>query len=373
MKKKITIIIDTMIDGGAHRVACIQANKLSEKGYDITMLFLIEPISYPYYISSKINKVSLLKKQKVSGSNFFNKVKRILLYMPMLFVFFKKNKPDLLISHIHSVNFKSILIAKLFKLKIISCEHTTNILPLGVIRHFHAYIGRHYIYKISDLITVLSNDDKKYYDKFLKNVKLLVNPLPFKPAIYEDLKKEQFILAAGDLNRINIKGWDTLLNVFAFFSKDNDCWNLKIAGGSADSIGLNTLKKIAIDLDIAHKIEFLGSVDDMESLYRRAGIFVVTSRFEGFSMVLVEAMSQGCAVISFDCKSGPSEIISNMKNGILVENQSVDKMLENLQVLTSNNELRQRLSRNAIDASYRYSVDNVIHELECFIHSELEE
>lgn len=362
MKKKITIIIDTMIDGGAHRVACIQANKLANMGFNVTLVLLVEPIKYPYFISNKVNLVCLLKKKMNMSSSFFNKIKRHIYYFPILLFFIKKNKPDLIISHMQGINWKSTIIAKILNLKVITCEHYTHFLPAGY-RKIAAYIERHFIYQFSNIVTVLTSEDKKYYDKFLDNVYVLHNPLPFKCSNHAIEQKGKTILAAGNLDQIHIKGWDSLLNIFCVFLKQNPSWKLKIAGASHNNIGLSKLKSIADNLGISKNICFLGNVSNIRQEYLDASIFIVTSRHEGFSMVLTESMSQGCAAISFDCKYGPSEIINHMNNGVLVEDQNIDMMVYYLDMLANDQQLRNKIAINAIQTSNKYDEDNIINEL----------
>jgi glycosyltransferase involved in cell wall biosynthesis len=95
------------------------------------------------------------------------------------------------------------------------------------------------------------------------------------------------------------------------------------------------------------------------SLYKQASIYALSSRFEGMPLVLLEAMHMGLPMVAFDCEYGPSELISDGYNGILVENGRAEKLAEALLELMQNNEKRIAMSRNALLASKSYSIESV--------------
>ena len=112
------------------------------------------------------------------------------------------------------------------------------------------------------------------------------------------------------------------------------------------------------------QFELLGQVKDLDKKLRESSIFVLSSRYEGLPMVLLEAMSQGCTCISYDCKTGPREIISNNINGILVEDQNMDDMTLALSDLIENEDKRERLATEAIKSVDRFSVKNITDKWE---------
>lgn len=108
--------------------------------------------------------------------------------------------------------------------------------------------------------------------------------------------------------------------------------------------------------------KFMGVTDRIECEYHKASIFAMPSRFEGFPMVLVEAMSQGLACISFDCPNGPSDIICDENVGMLIENQKKADFEKGLSRLIENAELRQQIGRNAFESVERFDVRNIVCE-----------
>ena len=366
MKMKITIILGTMIHGGAHRVACIQANELAKRGYEVTLLLVVGALQFPYEISPKVKVLHALPAENLEFSSIKSKIKRKLLAYFYLIGKLKKIKPDLVISHIQSTNREGVLCCKFLQIPIIVCEHTSVNMPYGFNGKL-AYFDRRFIYKLANYVIVLTyTDHKEFYVKYLSNVGVIHNPCSFRPEIITQQEdRENTILAVGDLNRIYIKGWDNLVYIFSQLDLVNNDWKLKFAGSG--DLGKEKILCLANKYNVKDKIEFLGSVRDMKSLYQKSKIFILTSRNEGLPMALIEAMSQGCTCIAFDCKTGPSDIITNNVDGILVEDQNIEKMSEKLSLLLSDEKKQMFLSKNAVDSSKRFSQDIIFDKWEKII------
>ncbi|EOA2695132.1 glycosyltransferase [Citrobacter freundii] len=372
--RKICIVIDTLIQGGAHRVACLQANSLQLRGYEVTLLFFVKPVGSLFSINDKITQLHLLDCGLMEGSSIKNKIYRRVVILPLLLRKLKQLSPDVIISHIQGVNFYSIIAANLLNVKIIVSEHTTHILPKNNLKNFFASIERKYFYRLADHLTVLTQSELEFYlsEYSIKKAFYLPNPCPFEPLSEGDVSKlfdnrEKYILAVGDINRIEIKGWDTLIECFAEFDKKNPGWKLLFVGGSANNSGLNKLTQMSEYYNIKDKVVFAGPSDDVEKFYRAAGMFVLSSRNEGFSMVIVEAMSQGCPVISFDCESGPGEIINNLEDGLIIENQNKQQMISAMLLLSNDIHLQKKLSLSGIVKAQKYSLDSYLNRLTTLI------
>ena len=250
------------------------------------------------------------------------------------------------------MNRNIIFISKLLNLPVIVSEHTNHKADMNLL----SWIERRWIYKLANAVTVITHYDYDYYSKFLKNIHIVPNPVSFEPVEYIK-RREKIILASGGLNRWKIKGFDTLLKVYANVVKIYPDWKLQIAGSGDD--GFTYLKELAKELGIEDNVEFLGFCSDLDTVMQKVSIFVLSSRYEGFSMVLAEAMSQGCACVSFDCVSGPGEIIKNGVDGILVEDQNVQKMQEAICRLIEDDVLRRNLAMNAIKDVQRFSIQKI--------------
>lgn len=361
LNMKLTIFIGTMIHGGAHRVACIQANELAQMGYEVTLTLVVGSNIYPYDISEDVKIVELLAKEDLEFSSLKSKLRRKIISIPTMVKYLKDNKPDIVLSHIQSTNRESIISCKIASIPIIVFEHTSHLLPKGILGKI-AYFDRRFLYRLADKVALLTKYDKEnFYDLYNINSIVIPNPCSFTQTHgLNQIDREKTILAVGDLNRIEIKGWDTLLSVFAKISKNYPEWKLQFAG-TGDK-GKSKLTQMAKNFGISDKIEFLGNIKKLNLLFQRKSIFILTSRNEGLPMALIEAMSQGNVCIAFDCKTGPADIIRNRIDGILVEDQNINEMCAELTKLLDNIGLRSQYSHEAVTKSLQFSKQRIVNK-----------
>ena len=119
-------------------------------------------------------------------------------------------------------------------------------------------------------------------------------------------------------------------------------------------------------MQITSSISFHGATDNITDKYLESSIFALSSRFEGFGLVLAEAMSVGLPCVSFACPCGPRDIIKDGEDGILCENGNINAFADGICKLIENNSLRKEMSKNAITNIQRFNIDNVMtlwHEL----------
>lgn len=210
-----------------------------------------------------------------------------------------------------------------------------------------------------DCLTVLTEADRRVLEKkmdkeFMKKVFVLPNPLTYKPQERVP-KKEKVILAVGRLNAWHVKGFDLLLKAWALVQEKYPEWKLKIAGGGDSS----PMRNLCKELNISNRVDYLGFVD-LKKEYERAEVFVLSSRYEGFGMVLTEAMSQGCACIACDYKGRQREIITDDSQGIICSTDDEKAISEALCKVISDDEYRFGLQKNAIERSKFYELSNIM-------------
>lgn len=182
------------------------------------------------------------------------------------------------------------------------------------------------------------------------------NPSSFKvdeSANANSLRKH-VVLASGRLNFQ--KDFPALLRSWSLLADKRGDWKLKIIGEGGD---LERLQKLAIDLGIADSVEFSGYSSDVSGEMRNASIFVMTSLFEGFGLVIVEAMSCRLPVVSLDTKYGPRDIIRDGIDGYLVENRDKKIFADKLYQLMSDGELRGKMAANAEERAKEFDVDKI--------------
>ena len=340
--KNVVFVIGTLAGGGAARVLVTLANHFSAtQGYAVTIVS--HRADSVYWVDARVRVAALYRDDEIRIS-LFNKIGRRVDYIFRLAKAIRSAEPNVVISFLRGMNWRIIVLCKLYGVNVIATEHTNHLAEIGPF----SWLERRCIYKLASGLTVLTEFDFAYYAKVISSVYLIRNPLCFSRWTGRSLREKR-ILAAGDLSRWKMKGFDNLLDVFSRLSSRYPEWRLAIAG--AGEAGKVVLMELARELQVSDKVEFLGFVPDLDREMRRSEIFVLSSRYEGLSMVLLEAMSQGCACVSFDCISGPSEMITSEVTGLLVENQNCEAMTAAVSRLIENPELRRELSNRGCEAS----------------------
>ena len=161
-----------------------------------------------------------------------------------------------------------------------------------------------------------------------------------------------YILGAGQLHRK--KGFDRLLTAFAGLNRPDT--HLVILGSGPER---DELIAQAAQLNINSRTHFPGSVSDIEVWYENARCFVLTSRYEGWPNVLMEAMAQGCPVISFNCLYGPEEILEDGESGLLVFQDDVQGLTGAMERVLADDTLRRRLAQNGRERGKRFAAGTI--------------
>jgi glycosyltransferase involved in cell wall biosynthesis len=205
-----------------------------------------------------------------------------------------------------------------------------------------------------DAIVVLTGDDARDYRQELNGAATRVEQIP--NALPElgggtSRLEEKAVAAAGRLT--GQKGFDLLIRAFAQVVPERPGWELRIYGDGSQRA---ELERLIAELGLAGSVRLMGATSDMGEELARASVFALSSRFEGFGMVLVEAMSKGVPVVSFDCPRGPSEIVDDGIDGVLVPNGDVDALARALVDLTGDGERRRSLGAAGLAKSRRYEI-----------------
>ena len=173
-------------------------------------------------------------------------------------------------------------------------------------------------------------------------------------------------MAAGRLDVWYIKGFDLLIEAWGQIACEYPDWKLQIAGTGGRKARTH-LEQIIDKCRVRNQVEFVGFCHNMQELYKRASIFVLSSRHEGFGMVLTEAMSQGCACIACDFGGRQREIIEDETQGLVCDNNSIDAIKNALIRFLSDKEYLKLCGTNAIKRSAYYSLDNTMDRWETIL------
>ncbi len=212
-----------------------------------------------------------------------------------------------------------------------------------------------------DTYVVLTRADAEAYRRRLPQmttrVEFVPNALPWPMPIAPASLDAKVILAAGRLTKR--KAFGRLVRAFEPVARAHPDWQLHVYGTGPEHAGLDRLiRSLGLDSQVVLK----GHVRDFASVLRHASVFALTSRTEGFSMVLIEAMSAGLPVVSYDCPQGPREIIDHTKNGFLIPDGDRAGFSSALLELVENEDLRRRTGHRAHESARAYSPDIIVEE-----------
>jgi glycosyltransferase involved in cell wall biosynthesis len=174
------------------------------------------------------------------------------------------------------------------------------------------------------------------------------------------------VLAAGRLGRQ--KGFDLLIRAFVRVNAEHPDWELRICGGGP---GRAALERLVDDLGLTGTVTFTGPVSALGEAMSEASMFVLSSRFEGFPLVLLEAMSKGLPPVSFDCPTGPGELIDDHRNGILVPAGDVGALARGMIELIEDPVLRRRCGAEATRTAEAYGMDVIGPRWDRFVAGQL--
>lgn len=351
--------------GGVERVLTLKANYFANHfGYDITIILTEgkdKPFFYP--LSDKINVINLdINFEDLWTCSF---LKKIFIYLKKQRCYKKKLtselmglRPDITISllrreinflasikdgskkigelHVNRANYRNFEKNESDLIKTLFAKFWMNSL-VGQLRKLDKFI-------------VLTEEDRSQWQE-LSNVEVIPDPIPFQTDVVSPLTSKR-VIAVG--RYVYQKGFDLLLQAWAIVEKQNQDWELAIYGQGERAPYEQLIDTLKINRSRCH---LYGPTDSIKHEYLNSSVLAFSSRFEGFGMVLVEAMSCGLPVVSFDCPCGPKDIISDGVDGVLVPNGDVEQFADRLLYFINHPEEIQRFSKNAQIKSRHYSLD----------------
>ena len=353
--------------GGVERVLTLKANYFAEHyGYDITIILTEgkdKPFFYP--LSDKIKVINLdINFEELWTCSF---IKKVFVYMNKQRLFKKlltseliRIRPDITISLLRrEINFITSIqdgSKKIGELHI-NRAHYRNfegndasfIKTLFSKVWMNNLIGK--LQRLESLVVLTKKDKDSWLE--LNNVQVIPDPLSFHPSSISPLSNKRVIVVGRYYHE---KGYDLLLSAWRMVSDTCKDWKLEIFGDGDHSSLDVLLDQLQIDKP---RCVLHGRTSDVEKEYLDSSIFVCSSRFEGFGMVILEAMACGLPVISFDCPWGPGSIISDGVDGYLVNNGDVKSLAEKIIFLIYSEEEKVRVAKNALKKSSQYSIDTI--------------
>ena len=371
MKKTITIVVSAMNLGGAQRVVSILCDHWSNNSYEVNLVSTFTGTKENHYrVNSNVKLIYLDKNRFLSKSKFLNLIWKFI----QLRAIFKKHKPDYIISFLTRINIASALAAFGLKRKLIISERTWT--PFATLNKKYFWLYR-ILFKSVNNVIVQTDQSKDWLSSYFPSLSANVIPNPtiyplpiqkeksIKPKSVVNMKKK-IILASGRMHVY--KQFDLLIKAFSDLSKIYLDWDLVILGSGDER---EELQKLVLKLEIESRVHMPGSVGNISDWYERADIFALSSVVEGFPNVLLEAMTYGLPCISFDCDTGPREMIQNNINGILIQPDKKEQgLFIGLKRLIENPELRVSISNQEIKIRDQYSKNNIMQKWDNILEQE---
>ncbi|HEW1571042.1 TPA: glycosyltransferase family 4 protein [Streptococcus pneumoniae] len=352
--KKIALVKWILDDsGGGERVAVSLANEFTKK-YEVHLIG----------ITTKQSDLFFGINSQVKYSNFFDHrvrlSKNILKISKMLKKYFLDNEIEVAFGIGIFSNIFLSLSGIGISTKVVLCDHTNSITANRELsKKVQRYVGT----KLADKIITLTQEDRKNYIRkygisenriaYIYNWK--ENRLSNIP--YNDESTKIVTVGRFDYQ----KGYDYLIQVAKKVLAKMPDWTWEIYGsGKQDEV--DKIRDLITENDLQDKLVIKGLEKNQDLIYGDKGIYVMTSRYEGLPLVLLEAQQYNLPIVSFRCPTGPSEIVEDGVNGYLIDCYDTDKMSEKLLELMKNDDLRQSFSDHAKDTMDKFDKNKILNQ-----------
>ena len=355
---RILIVVPSLKSGGLERVATIIANELSiQEKTKITIVSLNSSYSF-YYINDSV---------QVLGFDYSFKNKLFKLIPLFIWFIFKINqqKPDKILSFGEGHNSFVISACRFLGYNDIFVFNRASPLSSlvgirGVLNPFFYKYAKNLIVQTKSAKNVIS---KKYCKS---NIKVIPNPITPTHNVMPMSKKELTIINVGYLG--GKKNQNLLIDFFSLIDPAvTKNWTLHFVGDGPNRAALEYKVE---KLKLSNQIFFKGKVKNVSKYYNSSSIFAFCSHSEGFPNALAEAMSYGCACISFDCIAGPSDLIDDGTNGFLIDIENNKSYVDKLHNLLSDYNLREKFSENSLKKVKLFDSNKITKELYNIISNE---
>ena len=353
--------------GGVERVLTLKANYFAEHfGYDITII-LTEGKDKPlfYQLSDKIRVINLnIGFAELWTCSFLKKIfvylKKQRLYKKLLSEQLMRLHPDITVSllrreinFLNSIHDGSKIVGELHINRANYRNFKTENSSLAKRLFSRMWSGNLLTHlKQLDRLVVLTEKDQKAWAE-LDNVDVIPDPLSLLPSSISPQTSKSVIAIARYSHE---KGIDLLLQAWALVEKRTDGWRLDVYGDGDRSCYEQQAQTLGLNKS---RYQLHERTNDVEKAYLESSLFVLSSRFEGFGMVITEAMACGLPVVAFDCPWGPRSIITDGTDGLLVENGNVQALADALVRLMNDERLRYSMGQAGVRNVQRFYIDKI--------------
>lgn len=346
-KEKIFLVLATLKQGGAERVMSELANQWASEKYDVHLILLANSEHF-YNLHENVTRITL----GLNHSSFTQKIFAVINVIIKLRQLLKKERPDFVLCFGPKYNIMTIVAGRFLNLNIfVSDRSNPKRRP-----EFYIHLLRKLTYRFATGIIAQTSLAKEILGKSTKNRNIKVIPNPIKKINeYPHLKRENIILNVGRL--VPEKGQKYLIE--SFFNIKDSSWKLVILGEGPLQIQLEDQIE---RLGIQDRVYMPGAVKNVDEWLAKSSIFAFSSISEGFPNALLEAMSSGLPCVSFDCDSGPRDVIMNGKNGFLISPRDTEEFKRALELLINNQTLRISLGNEAEITASKFDTEFIAEQ-----------
>lgn len=349
-KHRILFVLPSLGAGGSERVITTLANYWSRQGYAIAIANFDAPDFEPFYTLEGEVGLFRLNLPAASGG-LLAQIGQTLRRIKALEEVYCDFKPDVVVSFLTKANVMAILAARRSGVPVIISERNNPRL-----QHFNAFwrAARSYAFpKAFSFVTMTRGAAEYFPQRQRPRTTIIPNPVRL-PENWKDRRNGNTITAVGRLT--DQKQFHLLIEAFSAIAAKFPDWNLTIWGEGdlrAD------LERQCARLGLEDRIMLPGLTHFPGQWVETADIFVLSSAYEGWPNVIVEAMAAGLPVVSFDCEHGVTDMIEDGKSGLLVARNDVAGLADAMARVISDPKLRKTLASNALKASARYNTDAI--------------
>jgi len=336
---------------GAERMTAVLANALAERDYTVHIVSLFDTRS-SFALHSGVVHQALFDARPSFKRHYLTTVRGIRRYV-------RTHKIDILIEVDPMLTWFTLPALAGTGVPRIAWEHC----------HFNEDLGkparrvaRRLAARSAAAVVVLTSADRELWTRALTHrfdLRVIANPLPFTWPAESATRASRTVLAVGRL--VPAKGFDVLLEAWRNVMAQSPGWRLEIVGEGPER---RALEAQAATMGIGADISLPGTRTDIETAYRDASIFCLSSRYEGFGLVLLEAMAHGLPVVSTACETGPKSLLQDGVNAVTVASNAPDALARGLLKIMGDADLQQALATAGRLTAHAYAADRIVGQWE---------
>lgn len=351
---RITLTIASLATGGAERVLSLLAGHWA-KDHDVTLVTVGTGATDTQDLPREVDRVDLGLGGESGNviTGLFRNVRRVRALSQAI----RRSNPDVVLSFMNRTNIRTLLASIGHDIPVIIAEHNhPDLYPNPRIWR----VLKRWIYPRAAALVVLTEDMATWARRVVPSdrVHRIPNPIAHPgettPPRPDALPEGPVAVGLGNL--VRQKGFDRLLDAFSRISDEHPGWSLAVCGTGPLQDALEAQRE---DLGLEDRVNLPGFVEDPDAIFAHADLFVLPSRYEGFPIVLLEAMARGLPPVAFACRSGPDEIIRDGVDGVLVSQHDVAGLAEAMAGLMGDAKRRKMLGGRASEVTDRFGLERI--------------